>query len=115
MVALLLPLAIVVFHMLFRKEALLFQKASHDMLDVLYEIEKASYPKDEAATREKLSYRIKHANDLFLVAMFNDKPIGYICATATLSDTLDYESMSTHSTEGSLVCIHSVVVREEFR
>lgn len=107
------------------------------------EIEKASYPASEAASRSSLQYRQHHAASYFRCAvvpsndsgynreesgsgggnknqaahLVNDdedrEVIGFICATRC--HEFDLESMSTHHSEGPLLAIHSVVVREEHR
>jgi GNAT superfamily N-acetyltransferase len=77
------------------------------------------YPSDEAASREKLDFRIKNAGDYFLVAirMEGDQltVVGFVNGTCTHSPTLTHESMSTHEPGGELLCIHSVCVKESIR
>ncbi len=46
-----------------------FRPAALDDLDACFALEIASYPPDEAATLEKLKFRIEHAGTLFLVAV----------------------------------------------
>ena len=41
--------------------------------------------------------------------------IGFICGTLTTATTLTHESMATHEDDGTLLCIHSVCVREGLR
>lgn len=129
-----------------------YAKASE--LEKLLAIEQASYPADEAASMESLSYRCKNANAFFLVARVrksgqgrhyddleskssekncrgnkNDKNngnaaddnddltsiVGFICATLTVGQKLNHESMSTHDNTGTHLCIHSVVIDEAYR
>lgn len=88
-------------------------------LDRVYELETASYPADEAATHDKLKYRIENASNVFLVATTyvegQETLIGFTCGTCTESDRLTHESMSKHEPEGTTLCIHSVCVAEEYR
>ena len=91
------------------------------------EIEKASYPPTEAASKSSLQYRQHHAAPYFRCALIgvegdcnrallddeDREVIGFICATRCHEFT--YESMSTHHSEGPLLAIHSVVVTEEYR
>lgn len=92
-------------------------------------MESASYPEDEAATYEKLKYRIEHASNVFMAALQPgssaseaegtepqpDQLVGFVCGTQTSAGKLTHESMSTHDPEGSLLCIHSVVVAHALR
>ena len=92
------------------------------------EIEKASYPKEEAASKSSLQYRQHHAAPYFRCAYLmesvddmgthhvddeDQEMIGFICATRC--HDFVQESMSTHHSEGPLLAIHSVVVTEEYR
>ena len=86
-----------------------------DHLDKIYELEKASYPEDEAATYEKLNYRLLNANDIFRGYFRNGELIGFVCGTKTANSVLTHDSMSKHDDDGRVVCIHSVVVASEFR
>ena len=82
------------------------------------EIESASYPADEAATLNSLTYRQAAAGRYFRCAILDQASkqpqiVGYICSTRC--DHFHEESMSTHAPSGSLLAIHSVVVQEEYR
>ena len=92
------------------------------------EIEKASYPPNEAASKSSLQYRQHHAAPYFRCAYLmesvddmgthhvddeDQEMIGFICATRC--HDFVHESMSTHHSEGPLLAIHSVVVTEEYR
>jgi len=78
-------------------------------------LETASYPADEAATPEKLEYRQRVAPELFYGVYENDALIGFVVSTAAQGDTLEEETMSTHSPGGASICIHSVVVAAAHR
>ncbi len=86
-------------------------------LERCFELEVAGYPEDEAATFEKLSFRLTRAPDLFKVAIdpSTGLVIGFIVATKTSSSRLTHESMSSHDENGQLTCIHSVCVSKDFR
>lgn len=45
----------------------------------------------------------------------SDEILGFTCGTCSTNSTLTHESMSTHEAEGSLLCIHSVVIKQELR
>jgi len=101
------------------------------------QIEKASYPPKEAASKSSLQYRQHHAAPYFRCAILCPDPvvgmdstahksshhhhnddddqevIGFICATRC--HEFVHESMSTHHSEGPLLAIHSVVISEEYR
>ncbi|GIL68425.1 hypothetical protein Vafri_21706 [Volvox africanus] len=102
-------------------ESIFFAPVQPEQLNRIYDLEASSYPDDEAATREKLDFRIQHAPNLFMVAMQcrdgGEGPlvVGYVCGTCTSAGHLSHESMATHDHEGSLLCIHSVVVEAPLR
>ena len=50
-------------------------------LDRVYKLEVASYPEDEAASREKLFYRFIFAKRYFQCFVVEDKVIGFVCGT----------------------------------
>ena len=41
--------------------------------------------------------------------------VGFVCATLTTAASLTHESMGAHEPEGTMLCIHSVVVAEHRR
>lgn len=84
-----------------------------DVIDC-YAIESASYPPDEAATLERLTYRQAHATNYFYCAILDDNQIiGFVCSTRC--QFFQEESMATHVPTGPFLAIHSVVVREDYR
>jgi ribosomal protein S18 acetylase RimI-like enzyme len=83
-------------------------------IEECYAIEIASYPSDEAATRDRLRYRQSQASEYFQCAFLDDKEIiGFVCATRCIE--FEETSMSTHAPTGRLLAIHSVVLKEEYR
>ncbi len=96
-------------------ESVYFRPPDMDALDACFALESSSYPADEAATRSKLEMRIRSAPNVFLLAMQQERIVGFTCGTGTTSAKLTHESMSTHEPEGQLLCIHSVVVAEGLR
>lgn len=84
-------------------------------LEQVTRLEEASYPADEAATSATLRYRAEKAPGLFrvLAPTGSAGPIlGFVCATAAPRGTehLTHESFSVHVENGTVVCIHSVVI-----
>lgn len=82
------------------------------------EIEAASYPADEAASKSSLQYRQHHAARYFLCAVTgvdddNDTVIGFVCGTKC--HVFTHESMSVHEPAGTALAIHSVVVDKAYR
>lgn len=81
----------------------------------------AGYPAEEAASRERLAYRIGQAPGLFLCAIRSgggaegdcccgDRLVGFCCGTAAPAGPLSEESMARHDPGGSTACLHSVCV-----
>jgi predicted PhzF superfamily epimerase YddE/YHI9/ribosomal protein S18 acetylase RimI-like enzyme len=84
------------------------------------EIEKASYPPDERASKWDLQFRQHHAAPYFQCAYLEHpededevEVVGFI--NATRCHVLTRESLSSHQSEGPLLAIHSVTVAEEYR
>lgn len=79
------------------------------------------YPADEAASFDRLKFRIENASNLFLVAvrLHESDPgydiLGYCCGTSTTAAALTEESMGEHEPDGRLLCIHSVCVAQPER
>lgn len=111
-------------------------------IPICAELEAASYPASEAASKSSLQYRQHHAARYFRCAVLNnsstttasaattdpcgggtgkdedphdddDTVIGFICSTKC--HTFTHESMSVHDSSGRLLAIHSVVVAEPYR
>jgi predicted PhzF superfamily epimerase YddE/YHI9/GNAT superfamily N-acetyltransferase len=88
------------------------------------EIEQASYPHEEAASKSSLQYRQHHAAPYFRCAVLvskgvdgeqveNEVIVGYVCSTRCRE--FGHDSMTTHDTSGPLLAVHSVVVSEPYR
>jgi hypothetical protein len=69
-------------------------------LEEVYKLEIDSYPEDEAATKEKLLFRIQNTPNTFLALFKENEIIGFINGTKTNKEYLDHESMSTHDKNG---------------
>ncbi|PNH04495.1 putative N-acetyltransferase C9.02c [Tetrabaena socialis] len=110
--------------------AVFFGPVQPEQLDRIHALEAESYPEDEAATYDKLKFRIQNAADVFLVAMrsadgggeagaagavSDPEVVGYVCGTCTSAGRLTHESMAAHEPEGDLLCVHSVVVEAGLR
>ncbi|KAL9645272.1 hypothetical protein ABK040_002472 [Willaertia magna] len=101
------------------KNSFELQSVSLNLLDDIYQLEKESYPEDEAATFDKLKFRIENANDLFKIYVnpttTNNELIGFVCSTRTNQSILTHDTMSTHQPNGKTICIHSVVIKDKYR
>ncbi|GMH90051.1 hypothetical protein TrVE_jg2696 [Triparma verrucosa] len=96
-----------------RAPGLIYTPLPSDEIDAAFSIESSSYPSDEAATLSGLRYRQANASPYFRGAYKNSALIGFVCATRCAA--FEEESMSTHDPEGSILAIHSVVVKEDCR
>jgi uncharacterized protein YciI/ribosomal protein S18 acetylase RimI-like enzyme len=109
-------------------DSLHFRLAQPNDIPECFAIESASYPSDEMATLQALTYRQAHATEYFVVveillplpsiAASNhptvNRIIGFCCATRCAEFT--EESMSTqHDPTGPMLAIHSVVIQEDYR
>ena len=87
-------------------------------LDRCFEIEKASYAGDEAATKEKILKRIKVYPEGFIVLENNKEIIGFINSGAThkvaLSDD-EFKELIGHDPSGKHIVIMSVVVHPNYQ
>ena len=94
------------------------------LVSTAYSIEHASYPEDEEASLEALTYRQANAGEHFLAAFASEPETntnnstctniqGYICSSLTKS--FDHDSLSVHDPNGDILAIHSVCVDEKYR
>ena len=105
-----------------------FRDARPTDIPTCFDLEQASYPEDEAATRSKFQYRQHHAASFFRCAVLFDNAqaaaagddtaatttvIGFV--NATRCRVFTHHSMATHISGGPLLAIHSVVVQEQYR
>eukprot|EP00919_Chromeraceae_sp_WS-2016_P041506 GHVR01098928.1.p1 GENE.GHVR01098928.1~~GHVR01098928.1.p1 ORF type:complete len:179 (+),score=8.93 GHVR01098928.1:40-537(+) len=89
---------------------------SRELLLDAYSLEKSSYPEDEAANLEGITYRFDNSRDYFhQLTDSTGKLIGFINGTLCKGRELEHNSMSNHDPLGRTLCIHSVVVTSEFR
>ncbi|EFC39120.1 acetyltransferase [Naegleria gruberi] len=93
-------------------------------LEIINKYESESYPEDEAATYEKLKYRLENANSVFrgyftssTCSDDEEKLIGFVCGTKTQNKILTHDTMSVHdpSPNARTLCIHSVVIQQAYR
>lgn len=85
-------------------------------LERIAALEARAYPADEAASPEKLAYRIATAADCFLLAEDEGGGLlGFVCGTRAPGEGLTHGSMSSHVAAGENLCIHSVVVDPDRR
>lgn len=85
-------------------------------LETVIRLELANYPSDEAATPERLYYRFIFANKYFWVMKnyLNNEIIGFVVGTLVMDSKLTDESMGNHDPNGKHLCIHSVVIDEQY-
>lgn len=88
-------------------------------LPVVAKLEEESYPADEAASAVSLEYRIVNADHLCYTAFQKGTRdvVGFIVGTGAPDDTkrMTEEMMREHCPSGNVLCIHSVVIRQENR
>jgi predicted GNAT family N-acyltransferase len=99
---------------------LVFKPLDISYLDRVDLLESSSYPEDEKASRTNLKLRLENAPNVFLGVFkkgqnddetySHDNLIGYACSTQADADTLTHDSMSKHTPNGRLLCLHSVVI-----
>ena len=87
-------------------------------LNRCFEIEKAAYAGEEAATKEKILQRIQTYPEGFIVLENNNEVIGFINSGAThkvaLSDD-EFKELIGHDPSGKHIVIMSVVVHPSFQ
>mmetsp|Transcript_11329 Transcript_11329/g.42469 ORF Transcript_11329/g.42469 Transcript_11329/m.42469 type:complete len:182 (-) Transcript_11329:1223-1768(-) len=93
-------------------------------LSQIQTLESISYPEDEAATEEKMKYRLTKAPSYFMSWWGNDhdssshsknRLIGFICGTKHGDSLVTHHSMSEHQPDAKVLHIHSVVVHPDCR
>ena len=101
--------------------------ATAELLPAITAAEIASYPADEAASPDSLQYRLANAAGVFKAAVTavvagddgdgDAAPalVGFVCGTCCQGSTLTHDTMSVHDPQGTTLCIHSVVVLEQYR
>lgn len=94
---------------------LTYRSATDQDIPYCYEIEKSSYPEDEAASLETLLFRQKNASLYFRCAYHDETKalVGFICATRCMEFTKD--SLYNHTPNGRLLIIHSVAIDHKYR
>ena len=96
-------------------------KEKHKVLRRIASLEASSYPIEEGATESMLRFRLENARPFFLLAYLSPTSeesellVGFVNGTLTISDELSEESMTGHDPNGSVLCIHSVVIDPAFR
>ena len=98
-----------------RNSTLLFKNLPKKDIQLALDIELASYPSDEAASLNSLTFRQANALECFRGAYIEDVLIGFICGTRTKDVRLTHDSMDEHISNGKSLCIHSVVIDKKFR
>lgn len=79
-------------------------------------LEREGYPADEAASRERISFRLSTAGEHFKgLWSASNELVGFINGTRSASTTLTHCAMAGHDIEGKNLCIHSVVVSPKWQ
>ncbi|KAL5532330.1 hypothetical protein ACEPAF_5900 [Sanghuangporus sanghuang] len=101
---------------------LIFDLVQAEEVPAVFDLETKGFPADEVTPIEHFIMRQELVPSLFLGAFmpssttkFRRIPIGFACATRSLSPTFMTESMKTHDPEGSSVCIQNVVVSTAYQ
>ena len=81
----------------------------------ILDLEQASFPLDEAATDESLKLRLIEAPQYFYILKKSENIIGFINGTCISGPELHHDSMTTHNPNGSILVIHSVVIKSNER
>ncbi len=86
-------------------------------IDRVFELEVQSYPPDEAATLEKITYRSENARDYFLVLkkISDGTIVGFVNGTCVPGREIEHCSMAEHCATGRTLVIHSVTVDASYR
>lgn len=96
-----------------------FRPVQEGDLEDVCALEAESYPVDEAAAPETLRFRASVAPELFWILRRESDGalLGFTCATAACRNiqNLEHSTMATHVADGSVVCMHSVVVNPAYR
>lgn len=90
------------------REGLQLKKLPPEDVDEAYKIERDSYPSDEAATLEGMTYRQKNAGLYFygLYMATSNRLIGFVNGTCCHGRDLEHDTMSNHEEGGETLCIH---------
>ena len=81
----------------------------------LYQLEITSFPSDEAATEEKISYRCENASNFFQIYFENQEILGFVNGTLISTKNIEEESMQFHDPDGRSLALHSVTVNPSVR
>lgn len=85
-------------------------------LNRVIKLETESYPSDEAASALALEFRIMTASELCYIAFRTGRSdfIGFVIGTAAAAGTrrMTHEMMKNHVPQGTVLCIHSVVIEQ---
>lgn len=97
---------------------LILQKMEMIDLPAVLAMEVASYPQDEACDAKILDYRVTYASRLGYVCfrLDDNKLVGFVSATGAPEGTTRMtDDMRLNHYKGNVLCIHSVVIAEEYR
>lgn len=79
-------------------------------------LEAASFPSDEAASLESITYRLKNAPEYFYKYLDEDnKIVGFVNGTCMKTAEITHESMFEHINDALTLVIHSVTIDGQYR
>lgn len=90
---------------------------SNDVEDIT-DLETASFPADEAASRETIEYRLASAGKYFYSyrnLALNNELVGFVNGTCIADDCICHESMTNHDKSGRCLVVHSVTIKSTYR
>ncbi|KAJ4462891.1 putative arylalkylamine N-acetyltransferase [Paratrimastix pyriformis] len=89
---------------------LTFRTIQQEMdLDEVMRIEGEAFPSNEQANRERVSFRIQQAGDVFMGAFLGERMVAFVASTIA-HDRLTQESLQNHDPQGNVLCLHSIAV-----
>lgn len=99
------------------RRVMLLQRMQAHHVQAVWELEKASFPEDEGASRSTIAFRIAETGGLCQVYVDSGSKLAALmmCTASGNAGRMRAESIERHDAEGTTVCIHSVVVRKELR
>ena len=98
--------------------AALIRRVTARDLDACSDVESASFPPSESASREKIARRIEQFPQGFLVADLGSRVVGHINSGATDEDDITDEAFKAlvgHDPNGAHIVVFSLAVLSEFR
>lgn len=95
----------------------ILRKAVLKDIDLIAELEEASFPIGESASKATIEYRLLHAGKYFFTFKSEERNeiVGFINGTCTNHPAIVHETMSLHDPAGRNLVVHSVTVNSIYR